>query len=267
MCKKIGIAVVAVLIGLFVVKKTDFGKTTLSHMRLFCKDAVNWSENQVSLEREIARLKMELTNLDKGYSKHIEAVAIKWEEVEKVARDVAGMKERLDKQAENITAMRHELESKSETFVIAGERMPRADLVKRLKGAIDSYELAQGSLEAKTKELKALETNLAQQKEQLSTIKKTRADMESELIALEAEVSTLKTAQLAANSRLDDSEYGKIREGIERVRERISVERKKLALQAEFTTGKPVATEKIDEAEVLRKADSIGKPAKVVENK
>jgi chromosome segregation ATPase len=263
MCKKIGIAVVAVLIGLFVVKKTQFG----SHVRLFCRDAVTWTEKQVPLETEIARLKMELGNLDKTYSKHIENVAIKWEEVEKVARDVTGMKERLDKQAENIAAMNQELESKSETFVLAGERVPRSTLLTRLKGAIDSYKTAQASLEAKSRELKALETNLAQQKEQLSALKKARADMESELIALEAEVSTLKTAQLANNATLDDSEYGKIREGIERVRERIGVERKKLALQAEFTTGKPATAEKIDEAELRREAGNIAKPAKVVDNK
>lgn len=230
MCKKIGIAVVAVLIGLFVVKKTEFG----SWLKVCCRDARAAIRNQIPLESEIARLKSELANLDKSDARHYDAVAEKVVVVDNLRKEIAKTRVNLEEQERSIKVMNDDLKSNRDTFVYSGTSYPREKVEKQLRSDFESFKRAQATLEAKQKKLEALEEGLSKAREQLREMKNVRKDMEIELARLEAELENLNLAKLRSDVRLDDSDYSRIREGMNRVRDRINVQVESIKLQGEF---------------------------------
>jgi chromosome segregation ATPase len=230
MCKKIGIAVVAVLVGLFVVKKTEVG----SLLKGCWRDAKTWTRNQIPLEKQIADLKADLASLDKSDARHYDAVAERIVEVDNLRKEVAKMRLSLEEQERGIKARNDDLKSNRDTFVYSGENLSREKFEKRLRSDFEFFTRAQAALDAKQKQLEARDEGLSKAREQLRELKTVRKEMETELARLETELQNLNLAKLRSNVQLDDSDYARIREGMNRVRDRINVQVESLKLQGEY---------------------------------
>jgi len=258
MCKKIVIAALAVGLGLAVVKGTWLG----SHLRFRANKFVTSVRHSVPPEQEIARLRMELKNLERDDDKHFDKVARMMVRINALEREVAQIRTNLVKEEKRIKGLREELAGGVEFVMHGGSRYTKEDL--RNEGL--TFQTAEANLKSKEENLKAQRERLGLERRKLTDLRTVREQMATELQRLETALAQEKHAQAASESTIDDSKYQQLRKDMEQVRERIDVLRHKRELKGEIRT-----TTKDDQArERDAKADKylderFGKVKEVVE--
>ena len=241
MCKKVLIAALAVVVGLAVVKGTWIG----SHLRLNVSKARAWAKQQVTPEQEIARLRMELRNLEQDDDKHYDKVARMSVKVANLEREVNRLKANLGKQETRISKLRDELTGGTEFVVHDGSKYTKDDLrtdALAFKSAEESFKSKESNLNAQKKHL-ALETK------KLTELRTTREQMGTELQKLETALAEERRAQAASESTIDDSGYQKLNKDMQSVRDRIEILKKKRELRGEIrTTGNDEQSKQRDQS-------------------
>jgi chromosome segregation ATPase len=238
MLKKLLIAVVAVAVGLTVVKSTKLGGL----IRVKWNEATAWCAKQVPVETEIARLRDELSRLGNDTKTHYSAVAEEMVKVENLKKDISEGEGRLAQQKKKVTAFRDALnEGGNQRVSINGDLYSRSRVEKQLARDFNLYKTSEAELAQKRKLLESRQECLAKAKEQLAAMQDARRDLEVQLSQLEAEYNTLKVAQTRSKFNLDDSALSKVKEGVAALRDRIDAQSKIAALQDEFGDG-PIPT-------------------------
>jgi len=253
MLKKLVIAVIAVVVGLTVVKKTELG----SLMGVWWKNAKACARQQVPVETEIERLRYEVDRIGDDSKAYISQIAEQAVAVKNLRDEVATATANLEKQKKNVMALRDDLAGSEGDTVKVGDVKYRKDRVKsQLSRDFELYKSAEKQLETKRKLLEAREESLATAKQQLAVLQDERENLKVELAKLEAEIQTVRVAQTKAKVQIDDTDLAKINEGVARVRDRIKVEQEKLALQAEFSTGPIPVADRVKEKDLLKDIDA-----------
>ena len=228
MCKKVLIAALAVVVGLAVVKGTWIG----SHLRLNVSKARAWAKQQVTPEQEIARLRMELRNLEQDDDKHYDKVAKMAVKVANLEREVARLEGNLKKQEKRISHLRDELTGGIEFVMHDGSKYTKDDLrtdALAFRSAEESYKSKEANLNAQKKHL-SLETK------KLTELRTTREQMATDLQRLETALAEERHSQAASESTIDDAGYQKLKKDMDSVRDRIEVLKKKRELRGEIRT-------------------------------
>jgi predicted nucleic acid-binding Zn-ribbon protein len=235
MFKKLLIAVVAVAVGIAVVKGTKVG----SYCKLLKSQATSWANKQISLETQIARLRVELNDLQKEDDKHFDQVARLDVDVARRERQMIQLKAELAKKESNIRQMRAEVASGSEFIVVDGTRFPKEDVQEQLRIDFVSFQIAEERLKSEEEQLKSLRKNLLVNRQKLKSLEKAREDMKNDLIRLETALTQERMAAAAAQTSvvLDDSNYSRLRKEIEEIKFEIDVKRKERELRGEATRG------------------------------
>jgi chromosome segregation ATPase len=231
MLKKLLIAVVAVAIGLTVVKSTKVG----SLLRVKWNEATAWCNKQIPVQDEIARLRLEIANLGKDTKSHCQVIAEEMVAVDNLKREIGEAESKLEQQKKKVTAMRDALADGGTQKVVLGEETyPRVRVQKQLARDFDLYKTCEAQLAAKKKLLESRQECLAKAREQLAAMQDARRDLEVQVSQLEAEYNTLKVTQTKSKFALDDSNLSKVKEGVQALRTRIKVLQQEAALQGEF---------------------------------
>jgi chromosome segregation ATPase len=252
MLKKLLIAVVAVAVGLTVVKSTKLG----SLMRVKWNDATAWCNKQIPVETEITRLRDEISRLGNDSKTHYSVIAEEMVKLDNLKREISEGESKLAQQKKKVTALRDALNEGGNKLVVLGEeKYPRVRVEKQLSRDFDLYKTCEGQLAAKRKLLESRQECLAKAREQLAAMQDTRRDLEVELSRLEAEYNTLKVAQTKSKFSLDDSELSKIKAGVAALRDRIAEQQKIAALQAEFGDGPIPAGDTVKTKDLLKQID------------
>jgi len=252
MLKKLLIAVVAVAIGLTVVKSTKVG----SLMRVKWSEATAWCNKQIPVETEIARLRDEISRLGNDTKGHCQLVAEEMVQVDNLKREISEAEGKLAQQKKKVTAMRDALNEGGNKLVVLGEeKYARVRVEKQLARDFDLYKTCEAQLAAKKKLLESRQECLAKAREQLTAMQDTRRDLEVQVSQLEAEYNTLKVTQTKSKFALDDSSLSKVKEGVQALRNRIAAAQKEAALQAEFTDGPINVGDTVKAKDLLKQID------------
>lgn len=236
MGKKLLIVAIAVVGVALVLKNTDLG----SHAKLWWKNTKSDVKKEVPLEWEIDRLRMEISSLSCEEKKHINVMAEEYVGIQNLERDIERMKESLAAQWKRIDVMTADLKKGEQYITYGGERYS-ADRVKTmLKHDFNAAKDGEKGLETKQKMLEERRTAYEQAKADLYAMRHTQRELETQLATLEAEVKALRVAQTRSKYNYDDSKLSKTKEGVENLKTRVAVEKKKLDLQAEFNPVAPV---------------------------
>lgn len=247
MCKKVLIAALAVLAAVAVVKWTWVG----SHARLAAKNAKAWVNNQVKIETEIQRLRVEVERLDQDDRVALDLVARQRLDVksaeDKLNKDRADLA-RLNKR---ITELRAVLKGAPEAEVqqvsYNGASYSRADAENQVNLDFERYKPLKNSVAAQERGLTALRKALDQNEQKLFSGKQRRQEMMTQLQELENEMAELRQAQVASAAVLDDSGYGKVQRDIQALKQRLAVEKEKLKLEGTLGGG-PIERAESDRA-------------------
>jgi chromosome segregation ATPase len=252
MLKKLLIAVVAVAVGLTVVKSTKVG----SLMRVKWNEATAWCNKQIPVETEIARLRDEISRLGNDTKTHYSVIAEEMVRIDNLKREISEGETKLTQQKKKVTALRDALNEGGNKLVsINDEKYPRVRVEKQLARDFEHYKAAEAQLAAKKKLLESRETCLAKAREQLTAMQETRRDLEVEVSKLEAEYNTLKVTQTKSKFNLDDSALSKVKEGVAALRTRIAEQQKLAALEAEFSDGPIPVGDTVKTKDLLKQID------------
>jgi len=237
MCKKLLIAALAVVAAVAVVKWTWVG----SHARLWSKNAQHWVKNQVKVETEIHRLRNEVESLDREDRVALDLVARQRLDVRAAEEKLEKNKAEVARLHKRITELRAALKAPDADAVqqvsYNGSTYPRDKAEQQVSVDFELYKPLKASVAAQEKGLAALRKSLAQNEQKLFSGKQRRQEMMTQLQELENELAEVRLAQIANNTVVDDSGYGRVQRDIQSLKKRLAVEKEKLKLEGTLNGG------------------------------
>jgi len=233
MLKKLGVAVLAVVAGFYILSSTHLG----SYARTGIQKARASMKHQVPLEFRLENARSEAAQLIPDMKKQVRQLAEKTVAVDNLRRDITETHARLDRQKDNIRAMAEQLKKGDVERISIDNRPIKADrLREKLARDLGSAKRCEEELKSKEQLLEAEEAQLDAAREQLSTIRSQKEQIEVQIAQMEAELMTVRVAQSRSKFHLDDSRLSSIKASLEEIRNELSVESKGLELEGMFGT-------------------------------
>jgi hypothetical protein len=240
MCKKVFIATLAVLAAVAVVGGTKLA----SHLRCWKQQAWRSIESRIPPEQEIARLRMELRDLERQDGRFFEQVAREGVQVEKLEARVSALRKKMATEETRIRARRASLTGEGEFVTYNGERFPRSSFQAELRMAASRFRTDEATLQSREEELAAKKQRYELNHRKLHELKLQRQKMATELQVLETALAKERQAQAEENSTLDDAAYRRLREEMDRIGTRIKVMTRERELRKEVSSPVRAAEER-----------------------
>lgn len=268
MFRKFVIGVMVAVVGLYAVSHTKIGRQMGNIARNTCTKVSNTLEDQIPIEDELSRLKDDVAQLDKDYSKQRLPVAKEMVAVEGLRDEKSALEATVQKQKNDIDRIRTELKSNATSITYNGRENSRTEGTELLAELLDTLETAQLSLENKTEQLSTREAILKAKLDDLKAVGKAKEELTRQITRAEAELARVRLQQTQSQtpSQFDNSRLAEIKESLSKVRTRIKVEQADLNLSKEVSRPAPTV-KSTTTADVLRRADQLvpegGKTARV----
>jgi chromosome segregation ATPase len=232
MFRKIGIAALAVVAGMFILKSTHLG----AYARTAWHKVRTGIKHEVPIEFQIDTIRQEVTQLMPDMRKNISLVARETIELQRLHEQVETVQIKLDNELDSVAALRNSLQDATATVSFKGRKLSLERAQDLLARKIDACKTCQTELKAKKDLLEAREAGLEAEREKLAGMKQQKENYEVQIAQLEAQLKTLRLAQARSNFQLDDSRLSRIKGMIDDVRSQMQVEEKTAQLVGEFCT-------------------------------
>ncbi len=237
--KKLGIIVLVVLGGLFLLRKTNLASYVST---AWCK-VKNTAKNQVPLEFEVERVRHEIARLDDDVRGQLGPIAEEMATIKTLERRIQVTRKGLREQKAQILVMTRELETGAK-FITFGEDEYSADELRaKLDRDFSSYKRCEAELKSQEQLLAAKEKSLKAVREQLASMKTLKRDLQVQLARIEAELKTVRLAQTRDKYQLDDSRLSDIKSSLAEIQHRLDAESARVELNGQFA-GEPVPARK-----------------------
>jgi peptidoglycan hydrolase CwlO-like protein len=201
MLKKIGLAVVLLLAGFFVMKKTSL----LSYAGTFWCQVRDETKRQVPTKFEIDRVRHELAGMDTDISKTLRPIAEHMAAINRLKKDIKATRAGLAEQKASILTMTKDLDGNPSVLVYAGEEYSAERVRLKLQRDFDSYKRCEAHLKSQEKLLDAKERSLSAAREQLAKLVAKKREYEIRLAQLEADEETLQIARIGSKLPIEES--------------------------------------------------------------
>jgi len=221
-----GVAVVVALLAVSFVFPRTF-----SFIRLWIHDAREAADDSIPLEREVARLKLEVDRLAKEDDRHFHKVAVQVVEVKKLEQQVSEMNARLDRDAAIVKARRDSLAGKGDHVTYENQKIDRARFEEEFDQLVSRFQLEEEELKSKEEQLALRKASLEANRKKLSELRLTRQKLKTRLERLESRLAAYRQRQALKDNTIDDAEVQKILKEIEAAEEKQDVNEEKDALK------------------------------------
>jgi len=201
MLKKIGLGVVLLLVGLFVMKKTNL----CSYAGTWWSQVREETKRQVPTKFEIDRVRHELAGMDGDISKMLRPIAEHMASINRLKKDIKCTRENLGNQKGSILTMTRDLDGQPTSVNYAGEEYSAERIRRKLQRDFASYKRCEGHLKSQEKLLDAKERSLSAAREQLAKLVSKKHEYEIRLAQLEADEETLQIARIGSKLPIEDS--------------------------------------------------------------
>jgi DNA repair exonuclease SbcCD ATPase subunit len=254
MCKKIGIAALAVVAGLFILNNTrlgSYGATAWSKVKRTAKA-------QVPLEFEIERVRQLVAQLVPDMKQNLTKIAEEIVAVENMREEIAVTKTNLNKQKDSVRAMTDELKSGNERIVFNNRTYSRSRIAEKLAADLKSCQRCEEEVKVKEQMLENREKALDTEREKLASMRQQKQELEVKISKLEADLKAVRLAQTKSNFAIDDSRLSQIKASLADIQNRLRVELKASELHGEFANDPVVKPENKGKstADVIKEAES-----------
>jgi chromosome segregation ATPase len=236
MCKKIGFATFAVVLGLALLGFTKHGRWLFSHGQLAFHKAGIGVSDQVPLDWEIDRINQEIDNLTLDVKKNFSIVASEEVAIERTRREVSTIKANLENRKDGILLMKAKLETGATTVSIAGKEFTAARVHEKLSQDWEAYKSAEAALKAKEKLVEQKEVLVENANAKIVAMKAQQDKLRTEVARMKAELEEARLAQTQSEVQIDDSRLAGIKASMADVQDQISRMKKEAELQGHFTT-------------------------------
>jgi len=220
MFRKMAIAALAVVAGLFILNTTYFG----SYAKTAWRKAKSAANHQVPLEFKIETLRHEIAQLIPDMRKNISALAEEIVAVNKLQEEVVETRASLSAQKDNLRAMKDALQTGDTKVSYRGNTFGADKFKAKLDREFNSCKQREKDLDVKEQMLEVRREKLAADREQLEGMKSQKQQLELRLAQLETEMRTLRVAQTKSRFQLDDSRLGRIKNELNQLENQLKVE-------------------------------------------
>jgi chromosome segregation ATPase len=251
MIRKIFLAGLAVVAGLFILNSTHLGsyaRTAWSKIRAHAKAQVPLEYQLETVRNEVAQFMPEMKN-------QISALAAESYAVKKLRNEVTELQACLNKQRGNISAMKEEL--KTVKTSLDGRGGPVERLKNRLDRDVASYKRCADELKAKESLLEAKEASLEAERDKLNNMKAQKEQWEVQIAQMETELKLLRSAQTKSTFQLDDSKFAQIKGMLNDLKDQIQVQKTAADMWGAFSNDVPVEKQAKTTAQVIREAEEV----------
>lgn len=257
MCKKLGVAALALVAAVFVLGKLDL----LWHVKDHVRKARAEIRNQIPTEDKLARLKSELGNLRPEKTRHLNVIAEEVVRIEKLEQEIGKTKANLVTWGENIKALKDALKNENAVFVTLGtEKLAREKVEASLARRWEAFKDAEESLKSQEELLSRRREKLEVAQTKLRTMEAKEKEMRAKVEKLEIELAKLREAQMVNDVTIDDSEFSRVLKLFNEIEEQVAKEKKVLELQKGVDTDKRIE-------EVLNEKSRVERAIKEVEER
>jgi len=246
MCKKIGIAAIVVVAGLFVLNKTKLGS--------WCGYAWHTMKEKIELtippEEELKRLKYELSQLDPEIGKNKDTLARRLVEQEEMKVSIKNAEKNLEERHGQILAAKNAIDS-GVTKVSYKNRTVSAETAKKLVVKdFEAWESAKAAVETRKKLFAIREKAVEESRKQLANWESQRDMLSAEIENLQARLETIKQQEAAHEiaDSFDNSRLTNFKESIKELKHNLRVREKRLEMEGETvsSTSSPEDDEAVD---------------------
>jgi hypothetical protein len=209
MCKKLCIAVGAVIVGLLVITFTGIG--TL--MQVKWNETRNWMDRQVPPETQLKQLRVEIDKIDQDIQKNIKKVSAQEVEKDRLEANLAKLKDDQAALRVEITAMSKALDSNETPVVYNGRKMDKLLLASKLESKVADFERNKTEIKTREQLLVAKRQTLDLAHQRLREMKDQKEELRVLAAKLEARIEDVKLKQTTEGCpvSLDDSQVAKCR--------------------------------------------------------
>jgi len=256
MCKKIGIAALAVVAGLFILNNTRLG----SYGRTAYHNAKKSVKAQVPLEFELERVRQEVARLVPDMKQNLSKVAEEIVAIENMKEEIAVVKSNLNKQKDKVRAMTDELKSGNERVSFGGRTYSRTSFAERVAADLKSCQVCEDELDVKEKMLENREHALDSERAKLASMRQQKQELEVRISKLEADMKAVRLAQTKSKFQIDDSRLSQIKQSLAEIQQRLRVEQVESDLHGQFSNDptsldKPNTKAAKNPADVIKEAE------------
>lgn len=196
------------------------GTKLAGHAKNEVASLVEWAESNIAPEKEIARLRKDVSALDKDIKNVGAALAKETVEVKYLKEDADKLRTQVSADNEKILARGQAIEDATEKVKFGG----------RMVSATEAKEILRADVQrqvARKKTLTSMETSISAREKvkdalerQLDELKKKKIELAAEIDTIEAEFNMLKYKQMESKYSFDDSRLSRIKESIQSLRKR-----------------------------------------------
>src|SRR5262245_7468462 len=230
MCKKFALTAAALVAIAAVLTFTRMG----SYMRTGWNQVTESAKGQVPIEWEIKRIKGEIAKLIPDLRKNLTVVAEQMSSVERLEKEIQTTKGNLDKQEVALRKMAQDLLTVETTFVYEGREFTRDAVGRKFELDKKAFKIAQSELKTKEQMLSIKRRELDAAKAKLESIREQERGLKLEIAALEADLQNVRLAETKNRFVVDDSQLGEVKKSIQELRDRLTTEKNRVALEAEY---------------------------------
>jgi len=232
MCKKIAVAVVLGLAGLWVVQKTQ----VVSYASTLLAKGKDQLRGQIPRGVELTRVQHEIDRLDYDYRGLLGPIAEKMAVVKRLDGEIATARENHQSQRKELLALTGAVEAKETTITCGGSTYNLDQAKVKLARDFATFKKLEAHLASKEKQLEAENRNLAATRDQLDKLISQKREFEIRLAQLQAEEAALEVSRIQTPLVTDDGRVADIQKTLDRIEQAQTVEQYQHTLQKQYGT-------------------------------
>jgi hypothetical protein len=202
MCKKLVLAVGAVIVGLAVISFTGVG--ALAHSKW--KAAQKWMDSQVPVEAKLDQLKSKADKIDKDIQDTLKKKLAPMEvEADRLESNLNALKEQQTKLHDEVAAMTAALENKGTKVSYNNKTYGVAEFTERLDSAVSKYERQKVEIKTREQLLASKRQALELAHERITEMRGQKDKIRIAIAQLETRIESAKLQQVSTDVSMDDS--------------------------------------------------------------
>jgi len=205
MCKKLCLAVGAVIVGLAVVYFTGLS----SLVQVKWNDMQGWMKKQVPPETQLKQLRVEIDKIDKDIKKNLGKLAKEEVEADRLEASITQAKADQVKLKAEIVSMTKALESKETKVKWDNREYRQTELALKLDNAVTTYELRKNDIKQKEQLLASKQQALDLAHQRISEMKAQKDQLNQLAEKLALRIEQVKLRQVDTPFEIDDNQVSK----------------------------------------------------------
>jgi hypothetical protein len=230
MCKKLVLAVGAVIVGLLVISFTGVS----SLLTVKWNETRGWMQRQVPLETQIETLKVDASKIDGDIKKNLGKLAAQEVEVDRLEANVLAMKDKQASTKADIAAMSKALDSKETKVAYNGRTYRQSDLTLKLESALNTYEISKAEIKTKEQVLAQKRQALDLSHQRISDMRTKKEQLRVSIADLERRIEALKLKQIDSPVDVDNSAVSRCNALVDQLNKEIAVQEKEADLLHQY---------------------------------